>query len=369
MTVLNGKIIFAGGGTGGHVYPALATIEALKTVGNFEILYIGGYQGIENSIIPHTDIQFKTIWISGFHRYFTFKNLIFPVKLIVSLVQSIFIIKQFKPNVVVGTGGYVSGPILYISYIFGIPTLIQEQDTYPGVTTRLLAKYVDYICVPFGGIESEFKKIKERIIVTGNPVRKSLEMQEKSVAVKHWGFNPDKPVLFIFGGSQGAQAINNIMLSVIPKLQVEYKLQVLWQTGIKNYDLIIDSELAKENSVIIKAYIEEMDLAYSVADIIISRAGAVSLAELSFVEKPCILVPYPYAAANHQEKNARIIAEGGAAVVVREGENFEEEILQAINNILLNQDLKIKMSKNWKKFQFPDAASNIASKILEMIRV
>ena len=156
------------------------------------------------------------------------------------------------------------------------------------------------------------------------------------------------------------------MVSVIPKLQKKFELQVLWQTGIKNYDLIKDSEIAKQKGVIVKPFIEEMNLAYSTADIIISRAGAVSLAELSFAEKPCILVPYPHAAANHQEKNARIVAEGGAAIVVKEKDNFEEEILQAVNNLLLNRDLKIKMSKNWKKFQHPDAANNIANKILEM---
>jgi UDP-N-acetylglucosamine--N-acetylmuramyl-(pentapeptide) pyrophosphoryl-undecaprenol N-acetylglucosamine transferase len=207
------KIIFAGGGTGGHVYPALATMEALQQKGKFELLFIGGYHGIENQIIPD-GVNYKKIWISGFQRFFTVRNFLFPVKLLVSLFQSLLVLLKFKPNAVVGTGGYVSGPVVYTAAKMGIPTLIQEQDSYPGVTTRLLSRYSDIVCVPYQQVIQHIKKVKGEIVVTGVPVRHSLKIVTKQEAVLQWGLKADKPLIFIFGGSQGAHSINKAVKQI-----------------------------------------------------------------------------------------------------------------------------------------------------------
>lgn len=367
MNPITGKIIFAGGGTGGHVYPALATIEALRDKGNFEILYVGGYRGVEKYILANRDIAFKTIWISGFQRYFTIKNLLFFIKLIIGLIQSIVILMKFKPNVVVGTGGYVSGPVLFMAAKFGYSTLVQEQDSYPGVTTRLLARYVDIICLPYNGVNQHLKKVKGEVKVTGNPIRKSLKIVEKSAAASQWNFKAELPIIFVFGGSQGAQSINKAIFEFAEQFIQKYNTQFIWQTGKRNFEEYKSTKLSHSENILIKDYIDIIDMAYSAADIIICRAGAVTLAELSIVAKPCILVPYPHAAANHQEKNATTIEKVGAAIVVREGKNFKQDIFETLKKLLENSKLRKQMSEKWKKIQQPQAADAVAQEIIRLI--
>lgn len=361
-------MVFAGGGTGGHVYPALAIIEALQEMGKFEILYVGGYHGIENKIIPRRGIPFRRIWIAGFQRYFTLKNLLFPVKLIVSLMQSFFILKRFKPDAVVGTGGYVSGPPVYLASRMGIPVLIQEQNSYPGVTTRQLAKYADVVCAAFPEVKDYLPQLKGELLIAGNPVRKSLQITGKSVAAKKWNLDPSRPVIFIFGGSQGARSINQAMGEIAPALMEKYRVQLLWQTGERNFPEMQNWEIAFHPDVHILPYVEEIDRAYSVADIIVSRAGAITLAELSRAGKPCVLVPYPHAAANHQEHNAASVARAGAALVVKEDENLRENLRAALERLLSDADRARRMRESWEKFSRPDAAEKIAARIIQLIQ-
>ncbi len=368
MKVNSGKIIFAGGGTGGHVYPAIASIESLASRGKFRILYVGGCHGIENRIIPPLNISFKKIWITGFQRYLTLRNILFPIKLLVSLWQSLFIILLFKPNVVVGTGGYVSGPVVYCAAKLGIPTLIQEQDYYPGITTRILAKYADIVCISHPGVEKHFAKVKAQIILTGNPVRNSLRLIDKKEATAYFGLDTRRPVIFIFGGSQGAQSLNHVIPDIAKTLIERYKVQFLWQTGERNYHEVSQMEIADWADVKILDYIDDMGIAYSAADIIVSRAGAITLAELAKVGKACVLVPYPHAAANHQTKNAQAVAEAGAALVVLEDENFKNNLLKAVENVIIDRLSAEQMKAGWQKIFKPNAADIIVDEIIRLMK-
>ncbi len=367
MTEYTSNIIFAGGGTGGHVYPALASIESLQSRGNYQILYIGGYHGIENKIVHKEKIVFKKIWISGFQRYLTLQNFLFPLKLIVSLIQSMVTIIKFKPNVVVGTGGYVSGPVIYSAAKLGVPTLIQEQDYYPGITTRILAKYADVVCIPDPDVKKYLPRVKGKVVVTGNPVRMSLKLIDRNEAAICFGLDPQRPIIFIFGGSQGAQSINKAISNIGNALIERYKVQFIWQTGERNYNEISTLELTTRDDVVIRDYISEMGKAYSAADIIVSRAGAITLAELSKVMKGCVLIPYPHAAANHQEKNARAIVDAGAAVMVLEDENFEVNLQNSIEKLLTNRNLAQEMGKNWQKIYQQDATVSITDEIIGLM--
>lgn len=366
MKPLSGKIIFAGGGTGGHVYPALATMEALLQKGNFELLFVGGYRGIENQIIPGSFL-YKKIWISGFQRFFTLRNFLFPLKVLVSLFQSLLILVKFKPDAVVGTGGYVSGPVVYTAAKLGIPTLIQEQDSYPGVTTRLLSRYSDTVCVPYQEVLQHLKKVKGETVVTGVPVRRSLKLISRREAVLPWGLKEDQPVIFIFGGSQGAHSINKAVKQIAKPLLQKYRVQFLWQSGKNNYPEVKEWSIAKESGVKVLDYIQAMDLAYSAADIIISRAGAITLAELAMVQKPCILIPYPLAAAQHQEKNAQTIAAIGAAILVKEDEALETKLTEAVVRLLDHPDEAAAMGRKWQQVYQPEAAEKIADQIIKLV--
>jgi len=367
MMSFAGKVVFAGGGTGGHVYPALACIESLQRKGNYDILYVGGYRGIENKIVPRFHYAFKKIWISGFQRTLMLKNMLFPFKLLISLFQSLFILLKYKPDAVVGTGGYVSGPVVYTAAKMGIPTLVQEQDSYPGVTTRLLARYCDVVCVPYEEVIPLLKNVRGSVLVTGVPVRDSLTLPDRQSALKEWNFRADSPVILIFGGSQGAQSLNRAMLNITPKIMDQSPVQLLWQTGERNFEEVQKSPLSVLAGIKIVDYIHAMEKAYAAADIIISRAGAITLAELSRVQKPCILVPYPFAAAQHQEKNAQTIASLGAAIIVREGEGFEAKLEESLRKLLNDRQQAAEMGKQWQKVYRPEAAEKITQEIINLM--
>jgi len=358
--------LIAGGGTGGHIYPAIATIEALSEKGQFDFLFVGGKRGIEMSLIPKHGVAMRSIWISGFQRYFTLKNLLFPLKLLVSLVQSWKIVTEFNPSVVVGTGGYVAGPVLYVAAKLGFPVLIQEQDVLPGVTTRLLKKQAKRICLAFEGAKKYFEDCLEKTVVTGNPVRKSLKTKSKSDALQRWGFSPDKPVLFVFGGSQGSRAINQAMAEILPQLINDYGIQLLWQAGEKEYPKISELEI-NNDAVKIIPFVHEMEDAYSAADFIVSRAGAITLAELAMAQKPVVLVPYPFAAGKHQEHNARFIEQEGAAIVIIEHEGWSQQLLTVLIRLQGDRLLQDQMANSWKKLARPYAAGQVADEIIKLI--
>ena len=357
------NIILSGGGTGGHIYPAIAIANELKLKypeANF--LFVGAKDKMEMEKIPEAGYAIKGLWISGIQRQFILKNFSFPFKLISSLSKAYQIIKEFKPDIVIGTGGFASGPTLYVASSRKIKTLIQEQNSYPGITNKLLAKRVDKICVAYDGLERFFPSNK--IVKTGNPVRQDLlEIVSKGdEAKKHFNLNSDKKTLLIVGGSLGARGVNNLIDKNIEWL-VSKNLQVIWQTGKLYYD-----EFKKYDSlegVQTHAFLNRMDLAYAAADFIISRAGAGSISELCIVGKPVIFIPSPNVAEDHQTKNAMSVVNQNAALLLKESDL--DKFPSLMETLLENQELQQVLSKNIKKLALPNATKAIVEEIVKLI--
>ncbi len=365
---MKGRILIAGGGTGGHIYPAIATIEALREMGDFQFLYVGARGGLETRLIPPLGIPVRRLWISGFQRYWTWRNVLFPLKVLASLLLSWWILRQFRPDVAVGTGGYVTGPILFMAARRGIPVLIQEQDVFPGMTTRLLARYAKRICLAYEAAQLHFAHLADRVVVTGNPVRRELLSLDREVARAHWGISPERTVLLVFGGSQGAQSLNRAVEQVAPGLLEQESLELIWQTGPRDWEWVQESSLAHHPRVHAVPYIQEMALAYGAADLILCRAGALTLAELAVVGRPAVLVPYPHAAGDHQRKNALAVQQQGAALVVEESPGWENRLRQALDTLLKHPEKARLMAEAWKSLARPDAAHTIAEQVVQLIK-
>ncbi|MBI4548488.1 MAG: undecaprenyldiphospho-muramoylpentapeptide beta-N-acetylglucosaminyltransferase [Ignavibacteriae bacterium] len=362
------RIIFAGGGTGGHLFPALAIADEIKKLEpNAEILFVGTRDKLEARVVPNKGYPFRSIWISGFHRGLRPSNLLFPVKLIVAMIQGLWIIKDFKPNVVVGTGGYVSGPVLYSATMLKIPTLIQEQNQYPGKTTRFLAKRVNELHLAFEQSKQYFSRM-ENIFVTGNPTRNDLENVHITEALKYFGFQPSdtRKTLLVFGGSLGAHTINKAVKNNLGQL-IALNIRLIWQTGSQDFeDAKGVCEGYSSENVWCSAFIDRMDYAYAVSDLIICRSGATTIAELTRLGKPAILVPYPHAAANHQVENAKTLSESGAAAVIYDHEISEK--MYSTVSLLLNDKTLTQMSEQSKMLGKPHAAQHIAQRVLQLAR-
>lgn len=357
------NIILSGGGTGGHIYPAIAIANELKLkCPDANFLFVGAKDKMEMEKIPEAGYAIKGLWISGIQRKYILKNLSFPFKLISSLSKAYQIIKEFKPDIVIGTGGFASGPTLYVASSRKIKTLIQEQNSYPGITNKLLAKRVDKICVAYDGLERFFPSNK--IVKTGNPVRQDLlEIEGKrEEAKKFFNLKNDKKTLLIIGGSLGARALNNLIEKNIDWL-VSKNLQVIWQTGKLYYD-----EFKKYDSiegVQTHAFLNRMDLTYAAADFIISRAGAGSISELCIVGKPVIFIPSANVAEDHQTKNALAVVNNNAALLLKES---ELDMFQSnIEALLENEELQQVLSKNIKKLALPNATKDIVEEIVKLI--
>jgi len=361
------KVLISGGGTGGHVFPAIAIANALKRKkSNIELLFVGANDRMEMEKVPAAGFDIIGLWISGFQRRLSFKNLSFPFKLLHSMVKAWSIIRTFKPHVVVGVGGYASGPILKVASIKGIPTLIQEQNSYPGITNRLLAKKVDIICVAYDGMEKFFPK--DNILLTGNPVRKDiLNLNGKKIlGISHFGLDQNLKTILVVGGSLGALSINKGILKNLD-LFMENEIQLIWQTG-EGYYRNAKQEASKPrymDRIKVYDFISHMDFAYSSADLIISRAGAIAISELACVGKAVIMVPSPYVAEDHQTKNAQAMIEKEAALLVKDGETVEKLGKTAID--LLNDQQKMeKMGENLKSLAKFESAELIADEVLKM---
>ncbi|MGV8944858.1 MAG: undecaprenyldiphospho-muramoylpentapeptide beta-N-acetylglucosaminyltransferase [Lutibacter sp.] len=357
------NIILSGGGTGGHIYPAVAIANELKVKypeANF--LFVGASDKMEMEKVPEAGYAIKGLWISGIQRKYILKNLSFPLKLVSSLSRAYRIIKDFKPDIVIGTGGFASGPTLYVASMQKIKTLIQEQNSYPGITNKLLAKKVNKICVAYDGLERFFPSNK--MVKTGNPVRQDLlEIAEKrEEAKKHFNLKSDKKTLLILGGSLGARALNNLIEKNIDWL-VSKNVQVIWQTGKLYYE-----EFKKYDSlegVQTHAFMNNMDLTYAAADLIMSRAGAGSISELCIVGKPVIFIPSPNVAEDHQTKNALAVVNNDAALLLKES---ELDMFQSnIEELLENEKLQQTLSKNIKKLALPNATKDIVKEIEKLI--
>jgi len=352
------RLIISGGGTGGHIYPALAiALQIKKEDKNTAILFVGAKGKMEMEKVPKAGFQIKGVWISGFQRSLSIQNLLFPFKLLVSLIQSYIIIRRFKPNLVIGTGGFASGPVLKISQWFKIPTVIQEQNSYPGVTNKLLSKKVHTICVAFEGMEDYFPA--DKIKITGNPIRSNIcghEFPQK--AREFFGLNPNKKTLAIIGGSLGARRINELIAKKLDFIQ-SFELQILWQCGELYFDQY--KEMVKDG-VAIHPFIYEMQQFYSAADFIISRAGAGSLSELFNVGKPLLIIPSPNVTANHQYHNAVALEKNGAAIFIEE-KNLETDFETVFNKLVSDTNLQKSMHKELKRQARPEAAQSIVKEI------
>ena len=362
------KIIISGGGSGGHIFPAIAIANALKAkLGDIEILFIGAQDKMEMEKVPNAGYRIEGLWISGLQRSLSPKNLSFPFKLISSLHKAGKIIKEFKPDIVIGVGGFASGPTLYKAAKMGIPTMIQEQNSYPGITNIILSKRVDKICVAYDNMEKYFPK--EKIFLTGNPVRKQVvEIEGKRPrALEFFGLKNDKPVVLVVGGSLGARTINEAIEANL-KSFIDKDIQLIWQTG-KAYYPKAKATLLDLNSKNIKAYdfITEMDMAYAAADIVVSRAGAIAISELCVVKKPVILVPSPFVAEDHQTKNALALVTYKAATLVKDAEQ-NERLMPEIIKLVDDENERLKLINNITSLAITDATDAIVGVAMTLMK-
>ena len=359
------RVLIAAGGTGGHVYPAIAIADALKEAhAETEILFIGTKDHMEWDAVPKAGYDIKSIWISGFHRRFTLKNILFPVKLGSSLVQSWAILSQFEPDVVVSCGGFASGPVGWVASKKDIPLVLQEQNSYPGVTNRLLAKKADKIFTAFKHADRYLPP--EKTEMAGNPTRKNLVEVDKEAAYREFGFDSNEKTLLVLGGSGGARSINEAMAANIEKLHNEMNLQIIWQCGSRYYDeLHIQLHTDDYEDLRLVDFLHNMPEAYAVADLVVSRAGALSCSELALTGKPSILIPSPNVAGDHQSKNARSMVDEGAAAILDDSE-AGDALAQLVEKLIFDQQKLKEMQQAALKLARPDAAGEIAREILEI---
>ncbi len=359
------KVIISGGGTGGHIYPAIAIADEIKSrYPDTEFLFIGASDRMEMEKVPAAGYPIKGLWISGIERkLLSKKNLMFSFKLISSLKDANKIVKSFKPDIVIGTGGFASGPLLYVANAKGIPTLIQEQNSFPGITNKLLSKKAKKICVAYDNLEVYFPNGK--IIKTGNPVRQDLLdiVSKRQEALSYFGLDHSKKTILVLGGSLGARRINELIENELMFFD-KHNVQIIWQTG----KLYFEKYKPYSNSGFVQthAFLNRMDLAYSAADIIISRSGASSVSELCVVGKPVVFIPSPNVSEDHQTKNALAITSKDAALLIKESE-LESDFEKEFSVLLKDQLLQNKLSENIKKLALVNATATIVDEVEKMI--
>ncbi|OQB31711.1 MAG: UDP-N-acetylglucosamine--N-acetylmuramyl-(pentapeptide) pyrophosphoryl-undecaprenol N-acetylglucosamine transferase [Bacteroidetes bacterium ADurb.Bin174] len=361
------KFIISGGGTGGHIFPAISIANALKaTYPDADILFVGAENRMEMERVPAAGYPIKGLPVSGFDRKNLLKNIKVLLDLARSMVKAKQIIRTFKPDVAIGVGGYASAPVLRAASAFGIPTLIQEQNSYAGIANKLLAKKASCICVAYDDMERFFPK--DKIVKTGNPVRQDLFAiaPKDPKAYAYFGLEPDKKTILIVGGSLGARTINRSVIAHLESL-VASKAQVIWQTG-KYY--IEEAEQAakafKTRNLVVTAFVSRMDYAYAVADVVVSRAGASSISELCLLAKPAVLVPSPNVAEDHQTKNAMALVKKDAAILIKDGEAIEKMIPETLR--LLSDEKKMAaLSKNILKLAEKKSAERIVQEVSNLL--
>ena len=354
------RFIISGGGTGGHIFPAIAIADELKRrLPDAKILFVGAKDRMEMQKVPQAGYPIEGLWISGLQRKLSWQNLLFPLKFISSLLKSRSIIKRFKPDAVIGTGGFASGAVVKVAGQMGIPTFIQEQNSYAGITNKMLAKNAHKICVAYDAMEQFFPK--EKIVKTGNPIRDGLLNigEYRSEGLSYFHLDSERKTLLVLGGSLGARRINQLIEQQLPLFE-QLGVQVLWQCGKLYYE-----EYKKYNSeqVRVLAFIDRMELAYAAADVIISRAGASSVSELCVVGKPVIFIPSPNVAEDHQTKNARAIADKQAAILLRESE-LNEQFANTFSKLIADEAQQEALSAHIKALAQPNATKDIVNLIL-----
>lgn len=357
------RFILSGGGTGGHIYPAIAIANELKgKYPDAEFLFVGAKDRMEMEKVPQAGYKIEGLWISGLQRKLTLKNIMFPFKVISSLIKATKIVKRFRPDVVVGTGGFASGPLLRVASGKGIPCVLQEQNSYAGITNKLLAGKVDKICVAYDGMEAFFPAHK--IVKTGNPVRSDLLSlgTDREKAFGFFKLTSEKTTLLILGGSLGARRINELIREKLPLFK-DLGIQLIWQCGNLYYE---EYKKYDSDGIRVFAFLNRMDLAYNVADIIISRAGAGSVSELCIVGKPVIFIPSPNVAEDHQTKNAKALVAKGASLMIREGD-LDKEFDRVFSDLVQAEGERENLGTNIKKLAMPDAARDIVREIEKLL--
>lgn len=360
------KVIISGGGTGGHIFPAIAIANALRRIDpGMEILFVGAEGKMEMEKIPAAGYRIIGLPVAGLHRSLTLKNFMVLIKLIKSLNMAKKIIMEFEPDIVVGVGGYASGPVLRLAGKMGIPTLIQEQNSYAGVTNKLLAKKASAICVAYDGMDKYFPS--EKIIKTGNPVRHNFDNLKslKSEALSFFNLKKEFPVILVLGGSLGAGSINKSLSENINTIK-DSDCQWLWQTGKHYFENVMALvSLSFSENISVHGFINRMDYAYAAADIIVSRAGAGTISELCLVGKPVILIPSPNVAEDHQTKNAMALSEREAAVLITDGQAVKTLVDEAIK-LISDKTKRDLLSQNILKMADRDADVRIAKEVLKL---
>lgn len=362
------RLMISGGGTGGHVFPAIAIAHAFRERHpRAEILFVGAEGRMEMTTVPNAGYKIVGLWISGLQRRLTLSNLLFPFKLLSSLLKARKLVKSFRPDVVVGTGGFASGPVMMAAAQLDVPSLIQEQNSYAGLTNKRLAAKAKRVCVAYPGMEKFFPK--DKIVMTGNPVRKDIIglNEKKATALSKYGFESGKKTLLILGGSLGARTINESVIAGIDAL-IQSRIQVIWQTG-KSYFQSVKEQVADKDLqwIRISDFVTQMDQAYASADVVISRAGALSISELCLAGLPSILIPSPNVVDDHQTKNAMALVEKEAAILIRDEQAKEKLIAQALE-LLDDETRRAQLSRSIATLGRPNAAVHIAEEIERLIK-
>jgi UDP-N-acetylglucosamine--N-acetylmuramyl-(pentapeptide) pyrophosphoryl-undecaprenol N-acetylglucosamine transferase len=361
----NLRVIIAGGGTGGHIFPAVAIGHALKRINpDTQLLFVGALGKMEMEKVPQEGFEIIGLDIVGFNRSNLLKNIMLPIKLLKSRMEARNIIKEFNPSAIVGVGGYASFPVLHAGQGMNIPTLIQEQNSYAGKSNKILGKSANAVCVAYEKMEQFFPK--EKLILTGNPVRKNIsQMNISAEEGKAWfGIGNKAKTILVIGGSLGAKSINETIDARLDEL-MEEDVEIIWQSGKPYYEQAKKRAVAYRDRVKVFDFIREMDYAYAAADMVVSRAGALAIAELCIAAKPVIFVPYPFAAENHQESNAMALVERNAAMLVKDA-NVKTELGKKIKSLLHDNVMQEVMSKNLKEMAIKDADERIARKVMEI---
>ena len=360
------KVILAGGKTGGHIFPAVAMAEEFKRrFPESKVVFVGTKDGLESKIVPKHGFKLIFICARGLKRKASLRNLMLPCYVLKSLRQSLRILNQERPDLVVGTGGYVSFPVVLSARLKNIPTLIQEQNSYPGVSTRLLAFLVDRVCLSYLSSMNYFLT-KRKLKVIGNPVRAEIVSANRYEALRKFNLDPSKKTIFVFGGSQGAHAINQAVLEILDFLSENW--QLLWQTGESDLAFVTEKVNEKKIKCAVFPFIEDMRSAYAASDLVISRAGALTLAEICACGKPSLLIPYPFATADHQRYNAQVLQKEGAAEMILQKDLTPELLARKLSSLLSDEERLKTMAEQSKKMGKPDATSLLVNEMEKLLK-
>lgn len=363
------RILIAGGGTGGHIYPGITLAQTLKKMDpSHEILFVGTKRGLEADVVPRAGFELRLLTLSGIPRRISWKMILAMVRAGRGMMETVKVIRSFRPDVVVGMGGYVCGPVVLSAALMGLPTVIHEQNAFPGITNRILGRVVRRVCLGYAAASKYFPASKVRVV--GNPIREAIGTIPRQEAAERLGMDGNRPTLLVFGASQGARSINQALLDSLPALHLEFpSLQVLWITGQANFETV-QSALAAFNDPLPKEtlyvwpYLHNMPDAFAVSDAVIGRAGAISLAEITRQGLPAILVPYPHATGDHQTYNAKVLGDAGAAWVVADHEFTAEVLMNDLRQLMNDAARRGKMRQASLDLSHPSAAMDLAREVL-----